>query len=106
EWLRGGAMRVRKPGEPLVPCLCPRYDGAADHIGMAVQVLGGGVDHDVRPEGYRLLKERGEEGVVDHQRQVVLAGELPHVAQIDDAEQGIRWRFGPDGAGSRPYGLC
>jgi hypothetical protein len=40
--------------------------GAADDIAVAVQILGGGVHHQVRAERERLLPERREKRVVDH----------------------------------------
>ena len=41
-------------------------DRAADHVAVAVQVLGGRMHDEVRAERQRLLPERREEGVVDH----------------------------------------
>ncbi len=38
---------------------------AADHVGMAVQVFGGGMNHEVGPERHRPLQRRRHEGVVD-----------------------------------------
>ena len=39
---------------------------AADHVGVAVQVLGGGVADQVDAQLERPLEEGGREGVVDH----------------------------------------
>ena len=36
------------------------------HVGVAVDVLGGGVDHHVGTKGQGLLQQGGEEGVVHH----------------------------------------
>ena len=45
--------------------LAPAGDDAGDHIAMAADIFGGGVDDEVAAERYRLLEDRRRPAVVD-----------------------------------------
>ena len=62
----GETQAVGPPDELLVQRRVARDHRPADHVAVAVQVLGGRVHHEVGPEGERLLPGGREEGVVDH----------------------------------------
>src|SRR5205814_5236940 len=55
---RAGDARAVCPRRKLFGVvLSRRDDSAADHVGMAVQIFGGGVDDEVRAEQKRLLQD-------------------------------------------------
>ncbi len=59
------ADRVLDETEPLIPVSESRDDHAADDVGVAAQVLGGRMHHEVGAELERPLVDRGRKGVVD-----------------------------------------
>jgi hypothetical protein len=75
------------------------HQDAADDIGVSADVLGGGVQHDVRAQRERLLEVRRGEGVVDHEGGFCLASDLGDGRDVADVEQGIGRRLDPDRLG-------
>ena len=65
---RGGhcAGGVLQEGDLLAGLLVVDDHGTADHVGVAADVLGGGVDDHVGAVCERMLQYRGCEGVVHH----------------------------------------
>ena len=72
---------------------------ARDHVGVAGQVLGGGVDDHVRAEVERLLEIRGHESVVHDHQSAVFVGDGGDAAHIVDLQQRV-------GDGLEVDGLC
>ncbi len=62
----GETQTVGPPHQRLGNGLLLGNRHAAHHVRVAVDVFGGGVDHQIRPERQRLLQQGGEEGVVHH----------------------------------------
>jgi hypothetical protein len=58
EWSSHGAGRVVDELEPLAESVVPDDRNPADHVAVAVQVLGGRVEHDVRAKVERALEKR------------------------------------------------
>ena len=94
-----GADRVLQETHLLGQLLAAGHHDAADHVGMAVEVFGGGMQHQVRSEFQGPLQHGRAEGVVDHQDQAVLLGERRHLGQVDQLEHRVGRRLGPDHAG-------
>jgi hypothetical protein len=61
----------------------------ADYVGMAVDVFGGRMDHQIGTQRDRLLQGRGQEGVVDRDLRPRRMGAATQVGDIDDAHQWI-----------------
>ena len=68
----------------------------ADHVRVPAQVLGGAVNHDVRPVFERPLEVAAGEGVVHHQDRPVLVAQLGQGGDVQDLQQRVRRRFDPD----------
>ncbi|MNT00593.1 hypothetical protein D3C72_1350300 [compost metagenome] len=66
-----------------------RDHGAADHVGVAVDVFGGGVDDDVGAQFQWSLQGRRQEGVVAHHLGADRMGATTDVGHIHHAQQGI-----------------
>lgn len=68
-----------------------RDDGSHDHVRVAVDILGAGVDDDVCPEGQRPLEVGAHEGVVHHHEdfRVVFLGSLADSSDVNDLQQRI-----------------
>ena len=73
-----------------------REDGAADHVGVAAEVLRRRVDDEVGAERERLLQERGGEGVVDGEQRAGGVRGVGGAADVDDVEERVRRRLDPD----------
>ena len=69
--------------------------GAADHVGMPVDVLGGGMDHDVHAEIQRPLEIGREEGVVANGNGAVPVCRRGHRFQIHQVHERVGRRFDP-----------
>ena len=93
-----GADRVLQECHRFGQIRCAGHDDAADHVGMAVEVLGGRVQHQVRAVLQRALQHGRAEGVVHHQDQPVLARERGHLGQIHQPQHGVGGRLCPDHA--------
>ena len=95
---RGGdaAGGVLDEAEPLGERVVARHRRAADHVGVAVQVLGRRVDDEVGPELQRPLEVRGGEGVVDDRDGAARAGQLRHRRDVGDLEERVGGALDPD----------
>jgi hypothetical protein len=82
-----------------------RNDHAAHHVRMAVQVLGGGVHHDVCAELQRPLAPGTGEGVVDHHQCTARPGLGRHGGNVDKLEHRVGRRLDPDHARVVLHGL-
>ena len=91
------AHRVVQEGQPLgqLRPLAADHRGAGDHVGMAIQVFGGGMHHDVEAEGQRALHHRRGEGVVRHRDQAVPSPQIGHRSQVTS------WFSGLDGVSTQ-----
>ena len=96
-----GADRVLQEAHLLGQLVTPGDHDAADDVGMAIEVLGGRVQHQVGAVFQRALQHRRAERVVDHQDQAVLLRKCGHLGQIDQLEHRVGRRFGPDHPGFR-----
>ena len=95
--------RKRQPLAPLGLALVAADDrDAADHVGVAVQILGGRVHDDVEAQFERTLHERAGEGVVGHRDQAVLARDLRQRGQVGQLEQRVARRLDPQHLGLGP----
>jgi hypothetical protein len=65
------------------------------HVGMAIQVLGRAVHHDVDAEPNRLLVQRGGEGVVDHGDDAARAAGARHGRNVHAAQRRVDRRLEP-----------
>ena len=70
-------------------------DGAADHVGVAAEVLRRRVDDEVGAERERLLQERRGEGVVDGEQRAGRVRRVGGAADVDDVQQRVRRRLDP-----------
>ena len=68
-------------------------DGAAQAAALAVDVLGGRIDHDIGAELQRALKGRGREHIVHHDAGAGRMGQFADQRQIDHVEHRVRRRF-------------
>ena len=73
---------------------------AADHVGVAAQVLRRRVDDDVGPELERELEVGRGERVVDDDQGAGGVRRLGRLADVDDVEERVRRRLEPDDAGA------
>ncbi|KAG1393767.1 hypothetical protein G6F59_014304 [Rhizopus arrhizus] len=89
----GQAQRIAPPHQLLVQCRIARDHCATDHVAVAVDVLGGGMQHQVRAKRQRLLQGRRQEGVVDHHQGAGLVRGIDDEAQVGDAQQRVGWGF-------------
>ncbi len=85
----GQAQRVGPPRQLLVQLGVARDHRAADHVAVAVDVLGGRVQHQVGAEGDRVLQRRRQEGVVHHHPGTGPVRGIDHETQVGDAQQRI-----------------
>ena len=75
-----------------------RDDRAADHVAVAVQVLGGRMHDQVGAERERLLPERRQKGVVRRHQRAGRVRRIGHRANVDHPQQRIARRLDPDAA--------
>ncbi len=71
---------------------------AADHVGVAVEVFGGRVHHDVDPQFQRALNPRAGERVVSHAEDATLTADPRDGAEVGEAQQRVARGFDPDHA--------
>ena len=71
------------------------HDCAAHHVGMAVDVLGGGMDHDVHAEIQRALEIGRQEGVIANGDGAVPVSHGGHRFQIHQVHERVGRRFDP-----------
>ena len=92
----GSADTVGPPGQLLGELRGGGHEGAAHHVTVAIDVLGGGMHHDVGTERDGLLQCRREKRVVDRVQGAAFPGKRRDLCDIDDSEQRIRRRLGED----------
>ena len=92
----GKPQTVGPPHQRLGQCGLLGNRHSAHHVGVTVDVFGGGVHHHVGTEGQRLLQQRGEEGVVHHHLCTCLVGGAGNGADIHHPQQRV-------GGGLDPY---
>ena len=78
-------------------------DDAAEAAALAVDVLGGGIDHAVGAELERALPQRRREHVVDDQRRAGGVRDLGDLGDVEHFEIGIGRRLEEAGLGVRPH---
>ncbi len=76
-----------------------RDDRATDHVAVAVEVLRGRVEHEIRAELQRLLPGRREERVVDHDERARGLAECRDLLDIRDAQERVARRLDPQQRG-------
>ena len=81
-------------------------DEPAQGVGVAAQVLRGGVHDDVGAERERALEIRRGEGVVDHDARAARVRDARDGVDVDDAERGVRRRLDPHDPRLRADGPC
>jgi len=86
----GDPEAVGPPGQLLVVGWICGDHGPADHVGVAVDELGGRVHHHIGTQGQRALQRRRQEGIVGHHLRPRLMGEATDVAHVDEAQQRVR----------------
>ena len=84
-----GAGRVLVEPELINAGLVPHHDGPANHVAVAADVLGGGVDYVVGSELDGALESRRGEGIVHRHLGTDLAGTRDGLLQRGDREQWI-----------------
>ena len=98
----GGERRAeveRALGEPRDQVGRPRRD-AREHVGVAVQVLGRGVEDEVGPVLERAAVDRRGDGVVDHEPRARRVGDLGHRRDVGDGQVRVRDRLDDDQGGA------
>ena len=91
-----GADGVLQKVELLGEAVVARYGNAADHVGVAVDELGRGVNDDVGAVVERRLKDGRHEGVVHHHERTGRVGNLSECGDIDQLQHGIGRRLEPE----------
>ncbi len=72
------------------------HRNAADYIGVAVEVLGGGVHHDVETQLQRALDPGAGEGVVGHAEDAPGLADAGDGTEVGQAQQRVARGFDPD----------
>ncbi|MNQ71508.1 hypothetical protein D3C85_861770 [compost metagenome] len=83
------AQAVGPPGEFRMIRRVRRDHGAADHVGVAVDVFGGRVDDDVGAQLQRALQGGRQEGVVAHHLGPDGVGAATDIGHVHDPQQGV-----------------
>ena len=86
------AKLFREPG------VIANHRQAGDDIGMAVEVLGRGVHHNIKPMLQRAMDRRRSKGVIGDADQVMAARDGGDGAEIRELQQRVGGRFHPDHA--------
>ena len=84
-----GAGRVLVEPELINAGLVPHHDGPANHVAVAADVLGGGVNHVVHPELDRALESRRGKGIVHRHLGTDLTGARDGLLKRGDRKQWI-----------------
>src|SRR5438132_1457715 len=85
----GQPEAIRPPGELLVQRALARHYRAADHVAVAVQVLGGRMHYEVCPERERLLPGGREEGVVHRDQRPAGLTRARDRGDVGDSQQRV-----------------
>ncbi len=97
-----GADRVLQKGESFAQLLVrPDDRHAADHVGMAVEVLGGGMHDEIEAEFQRVLDIGAGEGVVGSRQDAALPGDRGDTLEIDQLQERVGRGLDPDQPGVR-----
>ena len=104
ERTRHGARRILNEAKPLGDVVPGRHQHAADHVGVAVEVLGGRVQDDVGAELQGLLEEGGGEGVVDGEQRFGFARDLAGRCEIAQSHHRVGRCLRVDQLGIRGHG--
>ena len=99
---RGEARKTLGIGTPVE--LTRVDDHAADGLGVAVEVLGRGVHHDVGPPFERTAEIGGAKGVVHDERHTVTVGNTGKLLDIEYVHGGVGHGLAKDGLGVRTEG--
>ena len=86
EWRHGRTRMTEIVMQVLIDPVLRRQDDAAEATALAVDMLGGGIDDDMRAEIERMLEERGGKHVVHDQLGADLVGELGDAGNVHDFE--------------------
>ena len=100
------ADRVLQEGEPLRQLGIAGDERAAHHVGVAVDVLGGGVQRDGRAEREGPLQGRRGEGVVHDERDAPRPDQIGGGTDVHQPEERVGRRLEPDHprvGGERPF---
>lgn len=96
---KDGAKGVLKELEALGQRRVGGGDKSGEKIGMAAEEFGGAVNGHIDTEVEGTLQQRGHEGVIEEGEKSAFLGEGSDGSEVDDFEEGIRWRFQEDGPG-------
>src|SRR3712207_9054215 len=109
---RAGRSRSQTAQEPpgcvlvklhsLVEVRIRRNNRPADDVRVAAHVLGGRVDHYVRPQSQRVLEVRRGEGVVDSDYRAAPVRHLRELLNIGEGQQGVGGGLDPEKLGLGP----
>ncbi|MNS55571.1 hypothetical protein D3C72_884080 [compost metagenome] len=106
ERIENAAHRVLQEAELLGQLwVIPHRSDTGDHVGMAVEVFGGGMHYHIKAEIQRTLDIRRGKGVVRYADQTVFFSDGGDGAQISQFQQWVGRRFNPDHFGIRFYCL-
>ena len=89
----------------LVDPLLVGQDDAAETAALTVDMLGGGIDDDMRAELERLLLQRRRKDIVDDKARADRIGELGHEGDVDHLERRIGRALQEEQLGVRPHRL-
>ena len=93
---------VLKEAEPLVQLGVAGDQASPDHVAVAPQVLGGGVQHHIGAEVEGALQVRGGKGVVHHEPRPGIVGDGSDRLHVGDPQQRVTRRLQPHQLGLRP----
>ena len=99
EWRRDSANGILKERETLLQVLGVESGDTHQDIGVAVDVLGDGVDDDISAVVKRVLDVGAHEGVIDNDVDAMAVGDLSDGLDIDQAEGGVGGGLDPDKLG-------
>ena len=94
--------RVLRERQLLGELVVAGDERAADDVGVTAEVLGRGVQDDVRAQRERLLQVGRGEGVVDDEPGPGLPRDVRDRRDVRDAQQRVGRRLAPDDPGGRP----
>jgi hypothetical protein len=86
ERVENAAGRVLQEGELLLQGRVTHHHGAADDIGVAADILGHRMRHDVDPVVERTLHRRRREGVVHNRDDAALASDRRDGVEVGEPE--------------------